>query len=41
MRTHVSNILAKLNLDSRTQAVLYALREGLVPLHDPAPLAPV
>ena len=32
-RTHVSNILAKLNLDSRTQAALYALREGLASLH--------
>jgi NarL family two-component system response regulator LiaR len=34
VRTHMSNILAKLNLDSRTQAALYALREGLVPLHE-------
>jgi two-component system, NarL family, response regulator LiaR len=33
VRTHVSNILAKLNLGSRTQAALYALREGLVPLN--------
>jgi two-component system, NarL family, response regulator LiaR len=32
VRTHVSNILAKLNLDSRTQAALYALREGLASL---------
>ena len=31
-RTHVSNILAKLNLGSRTQAALYALREGLASL---------
>ncbi len=29
-RTHVSNILAKLDLDSRTQAALYAVRCGLV-----------
>jgi DNA-binding NarL/FixJ family response regulator len=29
-RTHVSNILAKLNLSSRTQAALWAVREGLV-----------
>jgi DNA-binding NarL/FixJ family response regulator len=29
-RTHVSNILRKLNLDSRTQAALWAVREGLV-----------
>jgi NarL family two-component system response regulator LiaR len=35
VRTHVSNILAKLNLCSRTQAALYALREGLAPLLDP------
>jgi len=28
-RTHVSNILSKLHLASRTQAALYALREGL------------
>ena len=32
VRTHVSNILAKLSLDSRTQAALYALREGLASL---------
>ncbi|SFK91581.1 response regulator [Geodermatophilus ruber] len=29
-RTHVSNILAKLGLASRTQAAMYAVREGLV-----------
>jgi DNA-binding NarL/FixJ family response regulator len=29
-RTHVSNILAKLHLRSRTQAALWAVREGLV-----------
>ena len=34
VRTHVSNILGKLNLGSRTQAALYALREGLASLHD-------
>ena len=34
VRTHVSRILAKLNLCSRTQAALYALREGLASLHD-------
>jgi NarL family two-component system response regulator LiaR len=34
VRTHVSNILAKLNLCSRTQAALYALREGLASLQD-------
>ena len=30
-RTHVSNILVKLGLGSRTQAALWAIREGLVP----------
>lgn len=30
-RTHVSNVLAKLKLTSRTQAALLAIREGLVP----------
>jgi DNA-binding NarL/FixJ family response regulator len=29
-RTHVSNILSKLGLSSRTQAALWAVREGLV-----------
>ncbi|WP_312875782.1 response regulator transcription factor [Arthrobacter terrae] len=29
-RTHVSNILAKLGLTSRTQAAMWAVREGLV-----------
>ena len=29
-RTHVSNILAKLGLTSRTQAALYAVDQGLV-----------
>ena len=29
-RTHVSNILGKLGLRSRTQAALWAVREGLV-----------
>ena len=37
VRTHVSNILAKLDLCSRTQAALYALRQGHAPLHDTAP----
>jgi DNA-binding NarL/FixJ family response regulator len=37
-RTHVSNILRKLNLSSRTQAALWAVREGLAPDADePAP----
>jgi DNA-binding NarL/FixJ family response regulator len=30
-RTHVSNILGKLGLSSRTQAALYAVERGLVP----------
>jgi DNA-binding NarL/FixJ family response regulator len=30
-RTHVSNVLVKLGLASRTQAALWAVREGLVP----------
>ncbi len=34
VRTHVSNILSKLHLASRTQATLYALREGLTSLDD-------
>ena len=32
VRTHVSNILSKLHLASRTQATLYALRKGLTSL---------
>jgi NarL family two-component system response regulator LiaR len=31
-RTHLSNIMAKLHLASRTQAALYAIREGLASL---------
>jgi len=34
VRTHVSNILSKLHLASRTQATLFALREGLTSLDD-------
>ncbi len=34
VRTHVSNILGKLHLASRTQAALFALREGLASLED-------
>jgi DNA-binding NarL/FixJ family response regulator len=30
-RTHVSNVLSKLQLSSRTQAALFAIREGLIP----------
>lgn len=31
VKTHVSSILAKLNVQSRTQAVLQAMRTGLIP----------
>jgi NarL family two-component system response regulator LiaR len=34
VRTHVSNILGKLHLANRTQAALYALKEGLTSLDD-------
>ena len=34
VRTHGSHILAKLELSSRTQAALYALRKGLASLND-------
>jgi len=34
VRTHVSNILSKLHLASRTQAALYALRTGLANIED-------
>jgi NarL family two-component system response regulator LiaR len=37
VRTHVSNILGKLHLASRTQAALYALREGIASLEDVPP----
>jgi len=32
VKTHVSNILSKLNLQSRTQAALFALKEGITGL---------
>jgi NarL family two-component system response regulator LiaR len=35
VKTHVSNILGKLGLSDRTQAAIYALRSGIVPLDDP------
>jgi DNA-binding NarL/FixJ family response regulator len=35
VKTHVSNILAKLGVPSRTQAALYAVRIGLVSASDP------
>jgi NarL family two-component system response regulator LiaR len=34
VRTHVSNILSKLHLANRTQAALYALKEGLAKLEE-------
>jgi NarL family two-component system response regulator LiaR len=37
VRTHVSNILRKLQLANRVQATLYALRTGLTSLEDEAP----
>jgi NarL family two-component system response regulator LiaR len=36
VRTHVANILSKLQLADRTQAAIYALRQRLVPLDAPA-----
>jgi NarL family two-component system response regulator LiaR len=37
VRSHVSSILRKLQLASRTQAALYALREGLASLDETEP----
>lgn len=37
VRTHVSNILGKLGLASRTQAALYAVQQGLADGPDPLP----
>jgi DNA-binding NarL/FixJ family response regulator len=37
VKTHVSNILGKLNVPSRTQAALYAVRIGLVTLDAASP----
>lgn len=34
VKTHVGNILAKLQLGHRTQAVIYALKQGLISLDD-------
>ena len=39
VRVHVSNILSKLHLASRTQVALYALREGLAALENVEPEA--
>jgi NarL family two-component system response regulator LiaR len=36
VRTHLSNITSKLHVASRTQAALYALREGIASLNDTA-----
>jgi NarL family two-component system response regulator LiaR len=30
VKTHVSNILSKLNLEDRTQLAIYAIKNGLV-----------
>lgn len=38
VRTHVSNILSKLHLANRTQAALYALKEGLTSLDEASAL---
>ncbi len=35
VKTHVSNILGKLNVPSRTQAALHAVRSGLAPMDAP------
>jgi NarL family two-component system response regulator LiaR len=34
VKTHVGNILSKLQLSHRTQAVIYALKQGLVSIDD-------
>jgi len=34
VRTHVGNILAKLRLANRTEAALYALKEGLAAIDE-------
>ena len=39
VKTHVSNILTKLGVSSRTQAALHAVRTGLVSLHLPEEMA--
>jgi NarL family two-component system response regulator LiaR len=38
VHTHVSRVLSKLNLSSRTQAALYALKKGLVSLDEESPI---
>ena len=39
VRTHMSNLLAKLHLSNRTQATLYALEQGIVELEQATPPA--
>jgi NarL family two-component system response regulator LiaR len=33
VKTHISNILGKLQLEDRTQLAIYAIKKGLVELH--------
>ncbi|MBN8595436.1 MAG: response regulator transcription factor [Anaerolineae bacterium] len=40
VRNHVGSILSKLHLANRTQAALYALREGIARLDEPAKTVP-
>jgi len=35
LRTHIDSVLIKLGVHSRLEAVAYAVREGLIELHDP------
>jgi DNA-binding NarL/FixJ family response regulator len=37
VKTHVGNILAKLQLAHRTQAMIYALKQGIVSLDELKP----
>ncbi len=40
VKTHVSSILGKLGVESRTQAALYAGRYGLISADEPAAVDP-